>query len=129
MMQRILTAVDDSAPALAAANLAIQVAKSWGAELLFVAVTEDGLDGAPVLRHVLGLAASHAVTATGTSLRGIHPFEAILAQAAEWDADLLVMGQSDKRHPGGPYVGSQTEHVLEFSPIPVLVVPEAQIAT
>ena len=124
MMERILVAVDDSSPALAAADLAIRVAKSWNGEVLFVAVAEDGLDLEPVLQHVLGLASAQAVTANATTRRGTPPFEEILAAADEWRADLLVMGQSDKRHPGGPYVGSQTEHVLEFSSLPVLVVPD-----
>ena len=124
MMERILVAVDDSGPALAAADLAIRLAESWNAEVMFVAVAEDGVDLEPVLRHVLGLASAHPVTATATTRRGAPPFEEILAAADEWRADLLVMGQSDKRHPGGPYVGSQTEHVLEFSSLPVLVVPD-----
>lgn len=124
MMERILAAVDDSGPALAAADLAIQVAKSWDAEVLFLAVAEDGLDLEPILRHVLGLAAEHSVTATGATRQGMPPFEAILAEADRWGAELLVMGQSDKRHPGGPYVGSQTEHVLEFSALPVLIAPD-----
>jgi nucleotide-binding universal stress UspA family protein len=124
MMERILVAVDDSGPALAAADLAIRVAKSWNAEVLFVAVAEDGLDLEPVLQHVLGLASAAAVAATATTRRGTPPIEEILAAADEWRADLLVMGQSDKRHPGGPYVGSQTEHVLEFSSLPVLVAPD-----
>ncbi len=124
MMERILVAVDDSGPALAAADLAIRVAESWNAEVMFVAVAEDGIDLEPVLQHVLGLASAHPVTATAITRRGAPPFEEILAAAGEWRADLLVMGQSDKRHPGGPYVGSQTEHVLEFSSLPVLVVPD-----
>ncbi len=124
MMQRILVAVDDSSPALAAADLAVRAAKSWDAEVLFLAVAEDGLDLEPILRHVLGLAAKQGVTATSTTRQGAPPFEAILATANQWGADLIVMGQSDKRHAGGPYVGSQTEHVLEFSTLPVLVAPD-----
>ncbi len=124
MMERLLAAIDDSGPALAAANLAIEVAKSWDAQILFLAVAEDGLDLGPILHHVLGLAAAQGVSATGATLQGTPPFEAILAEAERWGAELLVMGQSDKRHPGGPYVGSQTEHVLEFSTLPVLIAPD-----
>ncbi len=124
MMKRLLAAIDDSGPALAAANLTIRVAKSWDAEVLFLAVTEDGLDLEPILHHVLALAAGHGVTATAVTRQGTQPFEAILAEAERWGAELLVMGQSDKRHPGVPYVGSQTEHVLEFSALPVLIAPD-----
>ncbi|MDH5237972.1 MAG: universal stress protein, partial [Acidimicrobiia bacterium] len=63
------------------------------------------------------------LTPTSTTADGGHPFEVLLAVAEEWQADLIVMGRSDNRRPGVPYVGSQTEHLLEFTPIPVLVVP------
>jgi len=49
----------------------------------------------------------------------------VLAAATQWGADLIVMGRSDKRPTGRPYVGSQTEHLLEFTDTPVVVVPEA----
>jgi nucleotide-binding universal stress UspA family protein len=45
-------------------------------------------------------------------------------RADEWDADLIVVGRSDLRRPGQPYVASQTEHVLEFTRLPVVVVPD-----
>ena len=63
------------------------------------------------------------VAATETQTHGRHAFEAILDAARQWNADLIVMGRSDERGPGRPYVGSQTEHVLEFTEVPVLVVP------
>ncbi len=47
----------------------------------------------------------------------------LLRVAQQWHADLIVMGRSDKRRPGVPYVGNQTEHLLEFASVPVLVVP------
>lgn len=56
--------------------------------------------------------------------RGGHPFEVILEEAGRWEADLIIMGRSNKRRRGVPYVGTQTEHLLEFTHVPVLVVPE-----
>ena len=44
--------------------------------------------------------------------------------AVVWRADLIVMGKTDRRATGRPYVGSQTEHLLEFTRIPVVVVPD-----
>jgi nucleotide-binding universal stress UspA family protein len=77
-----------------------------------------------ILRHVEALAMTAGVTATVSTVPdGGRAFEALLDVAHEWQADLIVMGRSDKRRPGGPYVGSQTEHLLEFTDIPVLVVP------
>lgn len=124
MTTRILVAVDDSAPSLAAAAYAVDIARSLGGELNFVTVTEPDHDAESILRHVAALAERGGVEAVTTRCDGDHPFEAILDLAAEWDADLIVMGRSDLRRPGQPYVGSQTEHLLEFTRLPVLVVPD-----
>lgn len=120
---RILVAIDDSPPALAAADRAIDLAGSEGAELRFVAVREPGRDPSAALRHVSGRARVAGIEPSGATVDGGQPFEVLLREAEAWSADLIVMGRSDKRPPGTPYVGSQTEHLLEFSPIPVLVVP------
>jgi len=123
-IERILVAVDDSPPALAAAVRAVELARAVGARLNVVTVTDAGRDPAVVLRHVAELARQAGVDTVVTSLHDTHhPYEALLDVAIDWDADLVVMGRSDKRPSGRPYVGSQTEHLLEFSPVPVLVVP------
>lgn len=127
-MKRILVAVDDSSPALAAASQAIELAATVDAQLHFVAVTEPDRDTTTVLRHVADLAERAGLDPTSTTADGGHPFEVLLRVARQWHADLIVMGRSDKRRPGEPYVGSQTEHLLEFTPIPVLVVPDPAVA-
>lgn len=125
MLNRILVAVDDSAPALAAAELAIEFGRQLGSsELHFVTITEAGRTTDAILRHVDGLARKAGLSPTLTAIDdGEHPFELLLDTARSWQADLVVMGRSDKRRPGAPYVGSQTEHLLEFTDVPVLVVP------
>jgi nucleotide-binding universal stress UspA family protein len=124
MMKRILVAIDDSSPALAAAALAIELASTPTTALRFVTVIEPGRDPDAILRHVRGLARDRGISPTLSAVDdGDTAFEAILIVAQEWRADLIVMGRSDKRRPGGHYVGSQTEHLLEFTDIPVLVVP------
>jgi nucleotide-binding universal stress UspA family protein len=125
MMERILVAVDDSAPSLAAAAYAIELAGTRPSELRFATVIEDGTDADVLLRHVQTLAAAADVATTAAVCMGDEPFEALLAEARRWGADLVVMGRSDLRRPGRRYVGSQTEHLLEFTEIPVLVVPTA----
>ena len=123
MMDRVMVAVDDSAPALAAAEYAIRIAADRPIELHFVTVAEPGRDPDAVLRHVQALATKSGVAASTTVCHDGHPFDALLGVAARWGADLIVMGRSDMRRPGARYVGSQTEHLLEFTDIPVLVVP------
>ena len=123
MMDRVMVAVDDSGPALAAAEYAIRIATARPIELHFVTVREAGRDADAVLRHVQALATKAGVAASVTVCDDGHPFDALLDVAARWGADLIVMGRSDMRRPGARYVGSQTEHLLEFTDIPVLVVP------
>lgn len=123
-MKRILVAVNDSRPALAAAAAATMLATSLHADLHFVTVTEPDGDSTGVLRHVADLASQEGLSPTITTADGGDPFEVLLRVADEWEADLIVMGRSDKRRPGVPYVGSQTEHLLEFTRVPVLVVPD-----
>jgi nucleotide-binding universal stress UspA family protein len=125
MITRILVAVDDSTPALAAAEFAIELARTLSAELRAVTVIEPERDTDAVLGHVMSLGDRAGVTTTVASLGdGKNAFEAVLAAATEWGAGLIVMGRSDKRPTGRPYVGSQTEHLLEFTEVPVVVVPE-----
>jgi nucleotide-binding universal stress UspA family protein len=125
MMNRILVAVNDSPPAMVAATHATELAKSQGADLHLVAVSEPAHHAEQTLNHLTKLARKAGVTTTSTTTDGGHPFEVLLAVAHEWNADLIVMGRSDNHRPGEPYVGSQTEHLLEFTDIPVLVVPSA----
>jgi nucleotide-binding universal stress UspA family protein len=124
MMDRILVAVDDSRPALAAADYAIRLALTNTAELHFVTVAEPGREVDGITSYVSGRAEAAGLTSVATTLHGQHPFEAVLTFADEWGADLIIMGRSDLRRPGRPYVGSQTEHLLEFTHLPVLVVPD-----
>ena len=123
MTIRALVAIDDSTPALAAAALAIELATGQPFEINFTTVSEPGSNADAILGHVANLAAKAGVSATLTTTDDGKPFEAILATAARWNADVIIIGRSDIRRPGQPYVGSQTEHLLEFTRLPVVVVP------
>lgn len=127
MTIRAVVAIDDSAPALAAAALAIELAIHQQFEINFTTVSEPGSNADDILGHVATLAARAGVSATVTTTDDGKPFEAILAAAAQWNADVIIIGRSGIRRPGRPYVGSQTEHLLEFTDIPVLVVPEPRV--
>jgi nucleotide-binding universal stress UspA family protein len=135
--QRILVAVDDSPAALEGARLATDLAAVLHARLLLTHVLSDRT----VLIGALdrGVAGSRRAGVTNAMLRRLHsaaeqagvavqseevtgePASCLLARARTWDADLLVVGRSDVRRPGTPYVGAVTRHLLEFSECPVLV--------
>jgi nucleotide-binding universal stress UspA family protein len=138
---RVLLAVDDSRPALAAARTAVGLAAALRARLCAVTVLADGVltrriagitgDGeaaarrelmsASVLRHVAALAKRSGVPVDSVIAEG-EPAAAILDQASAWRADMIVLGRSDQEGPGS-HLGSQTLQVLEFAEVPVLVVP------
>lgn len=142
-IRRVLVAVDDSAAALRAARVALDLASGWHAEVRLIAVTTDGTLGAlldtavpdggaterieEAGRAVLGHLAA-AARARGLQVdivqRAGEPFREIVDQARSWRADLIVMGRSERRGPGSPYLGSVSAHVLEFAECPVLVVPD-----
>lgn len=49
------------------------------------------------------------------------PFEEIIAQARELQADLIVMGHTGRRGTSRVLIGSVTQRVLDYAPCPVLV--------
>jgi nucleotide-binding universal stress UspA family protein len=153
MIRRILLAVDDSPSALAAARLAVTLAAACGAALRAVTVVPDGtlderlsagrdgpLDGQAgrdgpaamtarraraarfLLRYVSARADREGVPCDGVQVEG-EIAARVLEQARDWPADLIVVGRSDPRGTGQPYIGGHARHVLEFAEQPVLVVP------
>jgi len=50
--------------------------------------------------------------------------EAIVSQATQWGADLIVMGTSGRRGLRRLALGSDAEMVLRHAPVPVLMVRE-----
>lgn len=127
-MNRMLIAVDDSIASLAAARYAFPLAIGWRSTVrLLTAIGDETGRGAAekLLEHVTreahaaGLDEAHveATVAVGEA------FTCILHEAQAWKAELVVMAVSHRDTLRSPYVGSQTEHVLEFTECPVLVVP------
>ncbi len=140
---RILVAVDDSPAGLEAARTAIGLAAEWGSTVKAVTVLQDhtlsgaidgevtdteqriAAGGRSVLAWVADLASQRGVSCETLVCEG-EPFRRVLEHADRWRAELVVMGRSDRRGPSSPYLGSETAHVLEFSEIPVLVVPRRE---
>ena len=141
MIGRVLLAVEDSADALAAARVAVEVARGSQALLRVVHVLVDhefdaalaAATGAAregggrpaataILRRIAGMAEATGIEAEVAVLDG-GVGRAILDDARRWAADVVVMGRSRRGGSGEPYVGEQTRHVLEFAERPVLVVP------
>lgn len=146
MIRRILLAVDDSPAGLAAARAAMLLARVSGADVRAVTVLLDGLLEAvlsgigghaesvdalharrgggqtALLRHVVELGRRLDVVPETAGLVG-EPAACILEEARRYRPDMIVIGRSDRREAGQPYVGSEVRQVLEFAEVPVLVVP------
>jgi nucleotide-binding universal stress UspA family protein len=146
VITKILLAVDDSPAGLAAARVAVQLAQTCRAELRAVTVLLDGLleaelvviggqsessaalrarrggGVAALLRRVKQIGHAYHIEPQTAALLG-EPAPTILADARAYRPDVIVIGRSDRRRAGEPYVGSEVRHVLEFADVPVLVVP------
>ena len=141
MITRILLAVDDSPASMQATRAALELAASLRARLRVVNVIGDhrlvqtlerasGTDdvrrrrevaAASLLDRVAALAHAAGVQVETRRMEG-EPARCILAEAAGWPADLIVIAKSDQhRRAGEPYVGTETANVLEFAEQPVLV--------
>jgi nucleotide-binding universal stress UspA family protein len=137
----ILVAVNDSRAAFRAAEVAVDYARRLGATLRVVTVRDPGaLDKHPgaidpaamarhadlaaeaALSHVAALAAAAGV-AVSLSRRSGRVSAEILAEAREVGAALIVVALVDRPGSAAPYIGSHTLRVLEFSGVPVMVVP------
>jgi nucleotide-binding universal stress UspA family protein len=142
MMRNVLLAVDDSPAGLAAAQLAVRLVSEWAGQLRAVHVLFDGALEAvleressssgvhgrrarganAVLEYVADLA-DEAGVPVETRLVAGEAARSILAEAHDWQAELIVLGGAGRALSGEPYMGSAVRQVLEFADVPVLVVP------
>jgi nucleotide-binding universal stress UspA family protein len=146
MYRHILVPLDGSRLASKALVHACQLAKALGARVtLFhaspeypVGVTGDGVIYAPYTRaeyidirnreagRILAVASRKAAAlglAVGTAhLIAATPWQAILAVAKRQKCDAIVMSSHGRGGVASLLLGSQTQHVLAHSRLPVLVV-------
>ena len=141
-MRELLLCVDGSVASTAATNVALRIAADWPARIHALYVVEDsGLAalvdeatdgsgsqqrlvdaGEALLQRVRELAAESGVEVECSVDLG-EPFERILAKARSLHPDFVVMGRTGRRGPGRALVGSEVEHVLEFTEWPLIIVP------
>jgi nucleotide-binding universal stress UspA family protein len=137
MIATIMVAVDDSQAAFRAAELAIELAGRLDARLVAVSVLDEldagtrtpihprpgeSADLRAAQRHVRDAAAGTGVAVELCTVHG-HVADALLDEARRVGAELMVIGRVDRPGVQITRVGRTAEQVLEFSEIPVLVVP------
>ena len=131
-VRRMLIAVDDSTESLAAARTGARFAANWDATVRVVNVIAEGSAKTAngLVAHVVRAARREGVPAECIDgvVRLGEPFRRILEEAEAWRADLIVMAVSNRVGLRSPYIGSATEHVLEFTTVPVLVIPSGDAA-
>lgn len=145
MYERILVPVDGSATSAAGLTEAIKLATLTGAQIRLLHVVDNmplamsaegyGAMTADLL-SLLGeagqqilQAARERVAAAGIAvdtvifdILGGRVCDRVAEQAAEWKADLIVLGTHGRRGVGRMLLGSDAEQVLRTSPVPVLLV-------
>ena len=138
--KRILVAVDESAFAAHAAEVAIDLSKSLGSEVAFISVVDPdvtcvGADaGVPIDRMAamqeqetkrLLLAFQERAASNPVALIFVdvgRPATKIVEGARNWRADLIVIGSHGRGGVERILLGSVAESVLRHAPCPVLVI-------
>lgn len=144
MYQNILVPVDGSEPAGLGLHEAIQLARTLGARIRLLHVVNKtpwvGAGATPVMiDDIISQArsageailreAKNAARAAGVEVQdrliealGDLAGEIIVAEAREWPAHLIVCGTHGRRGLKRILMGSDAEHVVRHSPVPVLLV-------
>lgn len=138
MFQKILHANDGSEHAFHALSLALAVAKQNQADLHMICVDEmprvaeelvgEVCETAETARHQFHAAIERARTMAEEShvrlhthmLPG-HPVRDIIALAADFDADLLIIGAKGHSALYERMIGSRANRIMQLAPCPVLV--------
>jgi nucleotide-binding universal stress UspA family protein len=145
MYERILVATDGSTLSKKAVSTAISLAALCGAELIALKVVprypqsyfEGSIplsvddvkrvekqwtdEGKAVVDAVKELAAIQGVKVKGVTVKSDLVSEAVIAAAKKHSADLIVMASHGRKGIKRLLLGSETQHVLTHSHIPVLV--------
>jgi nucleotide-binding universal stress UspA family protein len=137
--QRVLIALDESPVAIHAMEVGTDLAKSLGAQIAVVHVvdpklasaSEGGL-AASVILNDLRQEGRRLLNASSRRIGGDppcweylvegNPTREILKTAAEWKAELIVLGTHGRTGIARAFLGSTAENIIRHSQIPVLTV-------
>ena len=143
MYKRILISTDGSGISQKAAESAIALARTMGAELFAISVKEPFPYSAisemqPVppqeffdaqeriaserVKGVVSAAAAAGVKCQAHTVEALHPWEAILDHAKTQGCDLIAMASHGRSGLSALLLGSETQKVLTHSTLPVLVI-------
>jgi nucleotide-binding universal stress UspA family protein len=132
MIDRVLVVVEDSTGGLAAGRAGIEICRGLGAQIRGLAIEPADRTSRPsssvadVLAHLKGMCRQAGVSAETVQARD-DPAQAILAHALDFGAELIVIGRSDDHGTGQPFISPYVQRVLEFSDVPVMVVPPMKL--
>lgn len=142
MYKRILVPTDGSEITAKAVETAVTMARAFGATLLTLAVKEpfpysaitemqpippqeffDAQERIAVkhLDQVKAASAAAGVECLAAAVEAAHPWESIIDFGKDQGADLIVMASHGRKGIKRLLLGSETQHVLTHSHIPVLV--------
>jgi len=145
-MNKILAAVDFSDLSTQVIEYASEQAKAFGCEVLVIHVeppapafignemsppilteqlTEEVVRIQDDLKAMVGYLNQKGIAASHEYLKG-SVVDTIVDRAAEWNADLIVMGAHSHGILYRAFIGSISTGVLKASPCPVLVIPEKE---
>jgi nucleotide-binding universal stress UspA family protein len=144
MYKRILCPIDGSMTSNRGMQEALNLAKNQHAKLRFIHVIDnyvpvmDGEDGlmavnvsAILQKNALAVIenATRAAKKAGVEtdaviaeIVGGRPAKEIIKQATDWSADMIVMGTHGLRGFSRVILGSDAEHVVQASAVPVMLV-------
>jgi nucleotide-binding universal stress UspA family protein len=122
---KILLCTDGSAAALQAARFGLQLARRSSDAIQLLGVVEDHADAERSIRNALE-ALGAELQAIGveyeTRMRHGHAAEQILDEAAEWQADLIVIGQLGQRGLTRFIMGGTATRIVQYARCAVLLV-------
>lgn len=122
---KFLLCTDGSADAAQAVRFGLRLARSDTDALQLLGVIEDHEDAEPSIRsalETLGAELQTSGVAYETKLRRGHAAEQILDEAAEWQADLIVIGQLGRRGLTRFIMGGTATRIVQYARCAVLLV-------
>lgn len=144
MYKRILVPIDGSPAATRGLGEAIDLAGNQGAEILLIHVADEWKVAAGDIAAVNLEAGAQRLREAGTTLLqeaearvrqagvsvnsvlieeiGVPVGACVVQRAREWPADLIVCGTHGRRGLQRLLMGSDAEHIVRHTPVPVLLV-------